>query len=80
MAALIFLVAVPISPPLDLLGFWIFRVEFLFVGFLFRFLIWFVGVFAFLTWIFGLLVVVFWMVSDDLVVGTCFFGSWWLFF
>ena len=39
-----------------------------------------VGVFAFLIWIFGLLVVVFWMVSDDLVVGTCFFGSWWLFF
>ena len=38
------------------------------------------GVFAFLIWIFGLLVVVFWMVSDDLVVGTCIFRSWWLFF
>ena len=46
MAALILLVAVPISPPLDLLGFWIFRVEFLFVDFLFRFLIWFCGCFC----------------------------------
>ena len=46
MAALILLVAVPISPPLDLLGFWIFRVEFLFMGFLFRFLIWFCGCFC----------------------------------
>ena len=46
MAALILLVAVPISPPLDLLGFWIFRVEFLFVDFLFRFLIWFYGCFC----------------------------------
>ena len=46
MVALILLVAVPISPPLDLLGFWIFRVEFLFVDFLFRFLIWFCGCFC----------------------------------
>ena len=38
-ATLILLVTVSISPPLDLLGFWIFRLEFLFVGFLFMFLI-----------------------------------------
>ena len=46
MATLILLVAVSISPPLDLLGFWIFRVEFLFMGFLSRFLIWFCGCFC----------------------------------
>ena len=66
--------AVLILPPLDLLGCWIFRLDFLFVGFLFKFLIWFMSVFTFLIWIFGLLVVVFWVVSG------CFFSSWWWFF
>ena len=38
------------------------------------------GDLAFLIWIYGLLMVVFWVVSDDLVVDGCFFGSWWQFF
>ena len=45
-AALILQVVVSISLPLDLLDCWIFKLESLFVGFLFRFLIWFYGCFC----------------------------------
>ena len=74
MVALILLVTGLILPPLDLLGCWIFRLDSLFVGFLFRFLIWFCGYFCLSNMDFGLLVVVFW------VVGGCFLGGWWWFF
>ena len=63
-----------ILPPLDLLGCWIFRLDSLFVGFLFRFLIWFYGYFCLSNMDFWVVGGFFW------VVGGCFFGSWWRFF
>ena len=62
-----FLVVALILPCLDLLGCWIFRLDSLFVGFLFRFLIWFYGYFCLSN-------------MDFWVVGGCFLGGWWLFF
>ena len=66
MAALILLVTVLILPPLDLLGCWIFRLDSLFMGFLFRFLIWFCGYFCLSN-------------MDFWVVHGCFLGGWWFF-
>ena len=72
MVVLILLVAVSILPPLDLLGCWIFRLDSLFVGFLFRFLIWFSGCFC-------LFDMDFWVVGGCfLIVGSGFLNLWWL--
>jgi len=45
-AVLILPVAVPILPSLDLLGCWIFKLDSLFMGFLFKFFICFCGYFC----------------------------------
>ena len=77
MVALILLAAVSVLLPLHLLGCWIFILDSLFVGFLFRFLIWFYGCFRYgflgCWWLFfGWLMLIWWLVF--------FFGSWWWFF
>ena len=74
-AVLIFLVAVLILPLLDLLGCCIFRLDSLFVGFLFRCLIWFCRWFCLsdmdFWWLFFR-----WLVVVFLVVGGSFLNLW----